>query len=85
MESNYQPTEKEKRDFGIHKRYAVSPFITPEKKKVEGWRLVLKEGKVETTLPNMNDKPYALLVSFKNKMILERPDLKNKLLIKPKI
>ena len=79
-------TDEEKRAFGLHMKYGImenkTKYIKP---KVEGWRLVLLEGRIETTLPNMNDKPYALLQSEKNKLEREKTYPKGKLIIKPKI
>lgn len=81
-----EPTYEEVRLFGIHKKYGINPVKQKYiKQKVEGWRLVLIEGKNETTLPNMNDKPYAFLQSEKNKLIRSQTYPNGKLIIKPKI
>jgi len=81
-----EPTYEEKRAFGLHMKYGITESKTKYiKPKVEGWRLVLKEGNIETTLPNMNDKPYAYLQSEKNKLERDKSYPKGKLIIKPKI
>jgi len=81
-----EPTYEEKRAFGLHMKYGITESKTKYvKPKVEGWRLVLKEGNIETTLPNMNDKPYAFLVSEKNRLERTTAYPKGKLIIKPKI
>lgn len=82
------PTQDEIRRFNLHRKYGIDIANKPspqQKKKVEGWRVALKDGGLISTVKDTNDKSYPACQAIIKEMVAKEPWLKSRLSIKPKI